>query len=123
MEAAERLAVAEAMTAALISDWHAEGGPAATSEVWLDDDEAVCIHVWQDGMGGGTTPSAWAEDRLALEVEVADYVQSELIDNCYAVFPTCPTHGAGVHPRAHDGVTAWWCGPGNHSMGAVGTLG
>lgn len=74
-------------------------------------------------MGGGTTPSAWAQERSALEVELADYVHSELIDDSYVVLPTCPRHGSGVHPRTHDGVTAWWCSPGKHSLGAVGSLG
>lgn len=81
------------------------------------------VRITVDG-GGSVTPAIWAgpHEQAQVLVEVADYIQSELMDNYGPVWPTCPEHGYGLHPELHEGLPCWRCRPGGHSVAPIGQL-
>lgn len=120
MDAAARLLVAQQAVALVLADWTQQGAAAPDVTLWLDAADDVCIWV----NGGGTTPSAFGDDRDQLTLSVSDYLQAELmeVEAAHRVWPTCPLHGAGLHPRPSEIGPAWWCVPGAHAVAAIGSL-
>lgn len=54
---------------------------------------------------------------------IADYVQEQLMDEHVRSFwPTCPSHGSGLHAEVHAARAVWWCRAGRHALGDVGEL-
>lgn len=120
MDAARTLALAQEAVALSLDDWAAQGGTEQDITVWLNADSDVCIWV----NGGGTIPSAAGEDAEQLKASVADYLQSELMEAevAFRVWPTCPTHAVGLHAQVTDTRAGWWCRPGEHLVGRIGSL-
>ena len=46
--------------------------------------------------------------------EVADIVQDVLVERLWRVWPTCPLHDSGLHPRSIDRGAVWLCRAGRH---------
>lgn len=54
--------------------------------------------------------------------EIADYIQDCVMSAHLRVWPTCPTHPAGLHADLVDGVACWCCRLGGHVVAKVGEL-
>lgn len=56
--------------------------------------------------------------------QVADYLQEYVSEDLRGAWPTCQTHGLGLHAVLVDGAATWHCSGGRgHSVGAIGHLG
>jgi hypothetical protein len=55
--------------------------------------------------------------------EVADAMQTILADERHLVWPLCPTHGLGLHPRIVEARAQWHCVAEGHTAAAIGSLG
>ena len=53
---------------------------------------------------------------------VADDLQDAVMGSLLIVWPVCPAHGLGGHPRTYDHEAVWWCNGGNsgHVVAAIG---
>ena len=69
---------------------------------------------------GGIAPSS-GRDRVSALLAVADDVQDATMGSLMTVWPVCPDHGLGAHPREHDSRAVWWCnGGGGHVIAPIG---
>lgn len=69
---------------------------------------------------GGITPGD-GRDRVSALLAVADDVQDAIMGSLMTVWPVCPDHGLGGHPREHGGQAVWWCnGGGGHVIAPIG---
>lgn len=56
----------------------------------------------------------WSADPPEMYVDIAEAVQSYLADRYRKVWPLCPRHHLGTHPRVAAGRSVWWCNGGAH---------
>ena len=59
------------------------------------------------GNGYGSTTGIAPEDGsgpISALVAVADNAQDSVIETLHEVWPACPVHQLGAHPREHDGA-------------------
>lgn len=56
----------------------------------------------------------WSADPPKIYVDLAEAVQSYLADRHRKVWPLCPLHHLGTHPRVAAGQAVWWCAAGAH---------
>ncbi|MEY9876528.1 hypothetical protein ABH931_006038 [Streptacidiphilus sp. MAP12-33] len=73
----------------------------------------------------GAQGSPLPEDPEAGLHQVADAAQESAMEHLWRVWPVCPDHGFGVHPRTEDGQVLWWCagrGPDEGHGTPVGTF-
>jgi hypothetical protein len=70
---------------------------------------------------GGIAPSK-GRDRLSALLAVADDVQDAIMGSIMSVWPVCPDHSLGAHPREFDNQAVWWCNaPGSgHIIAPIG---
>jgi hypothetical protein len=70
---------------------------------------------------GGIAPSK-GRDRLSALLTVADDVQDAIMGSTMSVWPVCPHHSLGAHPREFDNQAVWWCNaPGSgHIIAPIG---
>jgi hypothetical protein len=70
---------------------------------------------------GGIAPSQ-GRDRLSALLAVADDVQDAIMGSLMTVWPVCPDHSLGAHPREFDNQAVWWCNaPGSgHIIAPIG---
>jgi hypothetical protein len=70
---------------------------------------------------GGIAPSK-GRDRPSALLAVADDVQDAIMGSIMSVWPVCPDHGLGAHPREFDNQAVWWCNaPGSgHIIAPIG---
>lgn len=72
------------------------------------------------GSGPGMTPQD-GSDPLSALIAIADNAQNSIIETLHEVWPLCPVHQLGAHPRRHDGAAVWWCnGDGGHVITPIG---
>jgi hypothetical protein len=108
--------------------------------IWGDEAEGEVYVALSDGTSHGngvSEPDTDAPDHTALAV-VAEAAQETVIERLWQVWPVCPFHKLGTHPRP-EGTTAdweygesrgtrvvWWCrghhGAGCHDLASVGEL-
>ncbi|MFJ8039665.1 hypothetical protein ACIRBX_04005 [Kitasatospora sp. NPDC096147] len=56
-------------------------------------------------------------------LRVAEAVQQTVMEELRLVWPACPAHRIGLHPRSADQAVVWWCGSGGgHEHSPVGAL-
>jgi hypothetical protein len=72
--------------------------------------------------GGYTTPSVWAWENPEALVEVADYLQEQMMNDA-GVWPSCPAHTQVLLPEVHGDAAVWWCRTGDHTVARIGDLG
>ena len=72
--------------------------------------------------GGYTTPAFTSMQNPEATVEIADYLQAEISEDIWTVWPTCPTHGRGLHAAASGGEAAWVCRADGHQVAVIGQL-
>jgi hypothetical protein len=64
------------------------------------------------GHGNGIAPGNGGNLRDAL-LSVADDLQDAVMDSLLTVWPVCPSHQLGAHPRETSGEPVWWCNGGD----------
>jgi hypothetical protein len=76
------------------------------------------------GYGYGSTSGITPEDGsdpLSALIAVADCAQDSVIETLHEVWPLCPVHQLGAHPREHDAAAVWWCnGSRGHVIAPIG---
>jgi hypothetical protein len=90
--------------------------------VSIDTDEGW-VRIVVDGSWAGPSILALPGDCAKVLVEAAGYLQDEVMDQGFPVWPTCPTHDRGLHPTLHDGHAVWHCSDTNHVVAEIGQLG
>ena len=81
--------------------------------------EAVRVSV----DGSYTTPSVKEWENPEALVDLAGYIQEQVIDELNSAWPVCPKHGQVLIPEVHNGVGTWWCRPEDHAVCEIGQLG
>ncbi|MHC3473543.1 hypothetical protein ACYF6T_33300 [Streptomyces sp. 7R007] len=56
----------------------------------------------------------WAAEPPKVYVDVAEAIQTHLADRHRTVWPLCPDHRTGTHPKLVSGQAVWWCPAGSH---------
>jgi hypothetical protein len=89
-------------------------------------DDADLQNAWVQYQGSfshtsGLAPRDVSAGGPELLMLVADELQDAVTESLAGVWPVCPQHQLGAHPRVSDGQAAWWCsGGGGHVIFAVG---
>lgn len=86
------------------------------------DEYELRVRISVDGNYSTPSMMAFPFERAAAFAEVADYLQTELMDDEGPVWPTCGIHVYGLHAEVHADRAEWWCHPGDHLVAAVGDL-
>jgi hypothetical protein len=70
---------------------------------------------------GGIAPSK-GRDRVSALLAVADDVQDAIMGSLMTVWPVCPDHSLGGHPRESGSQAVWWCNGGvsGHVIARIG---
>jgi hypothetical protein len=70
---------------------------------------------------GGIAPSQ-GRDRVSALLAVADDVQDAVMGSLMIVWPVCPDHNFGGHPRESGSQAVWWCNGGGsgHVIAPIG---
>ncbi|WP_043634671.1 hypothetical protein [Nonomuraea candida] len=56
-------------------------------------------------------------------VLIADLAQEVIAEQDGKIWPTCPAHSLGLHPKHTRGAALWTCkGGGGHAVAAIGEL-
>jgi hypothetical protein len=55
-------------------------------------------------------------------VEVADFMQGEVMEDLHGAWPLCRDHGVGLHPSLSSQRAAWMCRTGAHVVAEIGQL-
>jgi hypothetical protein len=61
-------------------------------------------------------------NREDVVVEVADFIQDEVIEDLHSPWPVCPDHETGTYAQIVDGEAVWYCRFGGHAVAAIGQL-
>ena len=110
--------LARAAVDLVVRDLHATTD--ARPVVDVRHDEAYGLIVAYNG--GYSTPSMHSMQNPEATSEIGDYLQGEIADDLWTVWPTCKSHGGGLDARARDGEAIWHCRLGNHRVAAIGQL-
>jgi hypothetical protein len=87
-------------------------------EVRDDDDYGPIVSY----NGGYTTAPFQSLRHPEATCEIADYLQGEIVQDVWAVWPICPAHQCGVDARPSDGEAYWYCRAHNHQVAVIGQL-
>jgi hypothetical protein len=87
-------------------------------EVRLDPELGLIISY----NAGYTTPAFTAMQYPEATVEIADYLQGEIVGDLWTVWPVCPSHGSGLDPKISDGKAVWSCRAEAHVVAVIGGL-
>jgi hypothetical protein len=60
--------------------------------------------------------------REELLVEVADFMQDEVIEDLDSPWPVCHMHDKGGYAQLVDRQPVWYCRFGSHTIAAIGQL-
>ncbi|MER6006318.1 hypothetical protein ABT120_47775 [Nonomuraea angiospora] len=64
-----------------------------------------------------------AHEPVATLVLIADLAQAVIAEQEGKIWPTCPAHALGLHPKQAGGAALWTCkGGGGHAVAAIGKL-
>ena len=55
-------------------------------------------------------------------VEVADFMQDQVIEDLHSPWPVCRLHDKGGHAQLVDRQPVWACRFGSHTIAAIGQL-
>jgi hypothetical protein len=75
-------------------------------------------HVVFDLLGN----ELYSLDLPSAEAEVAEILQSEIIEREHAVWPVCPVHNLALSPKTVEEHAVWWCKGESHSYRQIGDL-
>jgi hypothetical protein len=85
---------------------------------YQDDGAGVRLAYW--GRSAATTLAALTQPKMT--VEVADFMQDEVMEDVHGAWPECASHGVGLHPALASDRAAWICRAGNHVVAEIGRL-
>jgi hypothetical protein len=85
---------------------------------YRDEHGAVRVAFW--GRYATTTIAGLTQQEVT--VQVAEFMQEEVMRNLQRTWPRCPEHRAGLHPSRESERAAWTCRAGGHVVAAVGEL-
>jgi hypothetical protein len=111
---------------AVKADMRATGLAGPVGLAFVDDGDSDLRDVFADFRGSfsfaGGVSAGDARDRISALLAVADDVQDAIMGSLLAVWPVCPEHGLGGHPREHDSRAVWWCNGGGsgHVIAPIG---
>jgi hypothetical protein len=60
--------------------------------------------------------------REELLVEVADFMQDQVIEDLHSPWPVCRVHDKGGYAQFVDRRPVWFCRFGSHTIAAIGQL-
>jgi hypothetical protein len=81
-------------------------------------DAGVRVAYW----GQYASNPVFGLNQADVTVEVADFMQAEVVEDLWSGWPICPRHNGTVLPRVEDAVAIWFCRPGNHTLATIGQL-
>lgn len=120
------LAELEDALEAVKTDMRATGLAGPVGLAFVDDSDRYLRNVFADFRGsfsytGGVSASD-ARDWISALLAVADDVQDAIMGSLLTVWPVCPEHDLGGHPREHDSQAVWWChgGGSGHVIAPIG---
>lgn len=102
----------------VIHDLHATTDARPVVDVRLDEEYGLIVSY----NGGYSTPSMHSMQNPEATSEIGDYLQGEIADDLWTVWPTCKSHGGGLDAKARDGQAVWHCRLGNHRVATIGQL-
>jgi hypothetical protein len=100
---------------------------AATTDVepprfeYRDEYESGSIRVAYWGRYATTTILGLTQPEVT--VEIADFMQEEVMVDVGGVWPMCVDHRVGLHPLLQSGRATWFCRAGSHVAAEIGRLG
>jgi hypothetical protein len=90
--------------------------------VIIDDNRARIEYGGSWGDGKAIAPEEAVDLESAL-VAVADHLQGAIADADFKIWPVCPDHGLGLHPKQVGVEAVWWCNAASgHVSSAMGHL-
>jgi len=111
----------------LVHDLRATGLTGTADAVLPDDLDLKNAYLRYQGSFGhtsGLTPSDVSRDGPELLMLVADEFQDAVMGSLFGVWPVCPRHQLGAHPKVSERRAVWWClGAAGHVIAAVGQWG
>ncbi len=122
------LTTLELYLAVVAADLRATGLDGPVRLVILEGGEPPHAYVQHNSSFGHTSGLAPSDgdgsNPLAALVLVADELQDAVMTSLMAVWPVCPRHHLGAHPRATADAAAWWCKGGvRHDICTIGRWG
>jgi hypothetical protein len=111
---------------AVRADLRASGLAGPVGLAFVDDGNIDLRNVFADFRGSFSYTSGIsasdARDRVSALLAVAEDVQDAIMGSLMTVWPVCPEHGLGGHPREHDSQAVWWCNGGGdgHVIAPIG---
>lgn len=111
---------------ALEADMNATGLAGPVRLGFVDERDSQLRNVFANFRGSFSYTSGVsagdARDRVSALLAVADDVQDAIMGSLMTVWPVCPEHGFGGHPREHDSQAVWWCNGGGsgHVIAPIG---
>jgi hypothetical protein len=92
----------------------------------VPDDPDIVPTVWVQYQGSfghtsGISPGEVLANGPELLRLVADELQDAVMESLFGVWPVCPQHQLGAHPRISDSQPVWWCSSSaGHVIAAIG---
>ena len=122
------LTTLEQYLAAAAADLRAAGLDGLVELIVLESGEPSNAYVRYNNHFGSTSGIAPSEgdgsDPAAGLVLVADELQDAVMESLFAVWPVCPQHDWGLHPRVVDDRAVWRCEGGTgHVVADIGRWG
>jgi hypothetical protein len=117
---ADRLAMDLARTAVdlVLRDLHTTTDARPVVEIRHDVEYGLIVSY----NGGYTTRAFSSMQNPEATVEIADYLQGEIAEDVWTVWPICPTHGCGMNPVTSEVGAVWVCRADEHHVAAIGQL-
>jgi hypothetical protein len=92
--------------------------PPPSSGFRIEEDGAIRVAYW----GQFATMTLMGVTREELLVEVADFMQDEVIEDLHSPWPVCHIHDKGGYAQLVDRQPVWYCRFGSHTIAAIGAL-
>lgn len=87
-------------------------------ECRIEDDGAIRVAYF----GQFATTPLMGSTREEVLVEVADFMQDEVIEDLHSPWPVCPAHDKGGYAQLVDRQPLWFCRFGSHAIAPIGRL-
>ena len=81
-----------------------------------DENGSIRVAFW----GRYATTPISGLTQAAVTVEVADFMQGEVMEDLHRVWPKCDDHGVGLHPSLSSERAVWMCRTGAHAVARIG---
>jgi hypothetical protein len=92
--------------------------PPPSWEYRNEEGGAIRVAYW----GQFATMTLMGVTREEVLVEVADFIQDEVIEDLHSPWPVCQVHNKGGYAQLVDRQPMWFCRFGSHAIAAIGQL-